>query len=207
MCFERGDLLAHCRLANTQRARDGGETTIIDHPNEQSYRIQTIHRVNSSLEWIIFQIPSYRLPFGIDRYLRIGAQKEPSPTPVGEIAMKDIINALPQVIKDHVAAHNTPDPELLIATFASDALLNDNRREFLGHEAIRKWAAKEIFGDKVTLDPKAAYEHHGNFVVRCQVDGTFDKSKLPDPVVLTYYFSLRGEKIAQLIIILNSIVV
>jgi hypothetical protein len=121
--------------------------------------------------------------------------------------MKDIINALPQVIKDHVTAHNTSDPELLMATFAPDALLNDNRREFLSHEAIRKWAAKEIFGDKVTLDPQLAYEHHGNIIVRCNVDGTFDKSKLPDPVVLTYYFSLSGEKITQLIIILNSIVV
>jgi len=34
-----------------------------------------------------------------------------------------------------------------------------------------------------------------------------DKSKLPSPVVLTYYFSLSNDKIAQLIIILNSIVV
>jgi hypothetical protein len=121
--------------------------------------------------------------------------------------MKDIINALPRVIKDHIEAHNTPDPELLIATFAPDALLNDNRREFLGHEAIRKWAGKEIFGDKVTLAPQLAYEHHGNIVVRCIVDGTFDKSKLPDPVVLTYYFSVNDERITQLIIILNSVVV
>jgi hypothetical protein len=121
--------------------------------------------------------------------------------------MKDILSALPQVIKDHITAHNTADPELLMATFAPDALLNDNRREFLRHEAIHKWAAKEIFGDKVTLDPQAAYEHHGNIIVRCNVDGTFDKSKLPDPVVLTYYFSLSGEKITQLIVILNSIVV
>jgi hypothetical protein len=123
------------------------------------------------------------------------------------LAMKNIINALPQVIKDHIAAHNAPNPELLMATFAPDALLNDNRREFLGHEAIRKWAAKEIFGDKVTLDPQAAYEHHGNILVRCNVDGTFDKSKLPDPIVLTYYFTLSGEKITQLIIILNTIVI
>ena len=96
--------------------------------------------------------------------------------------MKDITNGLPQVIRDHIQAHNTPDPDLLIATLAPDALLNDNRREFLGHAAIRKWAAKEIFGDKVTLDPQAAYEHHGNIIVRCNVDGTFDKSKLPNPV-------------------------
>ena len=121
--------------------------------------------------------------------------------------MQDIINALPQTITDHIAAHNDPDPELLMATFAPDALLNDNRREFLGHAAIRKWADKEIFGDKVVLVPQAAYEHHGNIIVRCNVDGTFDKSKLPDPVVLTYYFSLSGNKITQLIIILNSAVV
>ena len=121
--------------------------------------------------------------------------------------MRNIIDELPQVIKDHIASHNKADPELLMATFAPDALLNDNRREFLGQEAIRKWAAKEIFGDKVTLDPQAAYEHHGNIIVRCNVDGTFDKSKLPNPVVLTYYFSLSGDKITQLIIILNSVVV
>jgi hypothetical protein len=121
--------------------------------------------------------------------------------------MKDITQALPQVIKDHIAAHNTQDPALLMATFAPDALVNDNRREFLGHAAIRQWADKEIFGDHVTLDPKVAYEHHGNIVVRGLIDGTFDKSKLPDPVVLTYYFSLSDEKIVQLIIILNSAVV
>lgn len=121
--------------------------------------------------------------------------------------MRNILSELPPVVKDHIHAHNTSDPELLMATFASDALLNDNRREFLGHDAIRNWAAREVFGDKVTLDPQGAYAHHGNIVVRCNVDGTFDKSKLPDPLVLTYYFSLSGEKITQLIIILNSVVV
>jgi hypothetical protein len=123
-----------------------------------------------------------------------------------EIAVKDITNNLPPVIKDHIRAHNTPDPELLMATLAPDALLNDNRREFLGRDAIRKWAAKEIFGDKVTLDPQVAYEQYGSIIVRCNVDGTFDKSKLPDPVVLTYYFNLRDNLITQLVILLNTAV-
>jgi hypothetical protein len=65
--------------------------------------------------------------------------------------MKNITNDLPQVIADHVAAHNQPDPQAFLETFAPDAILNDARREFLGHDAIRAWAAKEIFGDNVTL--------------------------------------------------------
>ena len=120
--------------------------------------------------------------------------------------MKDITNELTLIVKDHIRAHNTPDPELLMATLAPDALLNDNRREFLGHEAIRKWADKEIFGDKVTLDPQVAYEQYGSIIVRCKVDGTFDKSKLPDPVVLTYYFNIQDGLITQLVIMLNTAV-
>jgi hypothetical protein len=65
--------------------------------------------------------------------------------------LKDITHALPQVIVDHIAAHNSPDPQAFLETFAPDALLNDAQREFLGHDAIRAWAAKEIFGDNVTL--------------------------------------------------------
>ncbi len=59
----------------------------------------------------------------------------------------------------------------------------------------------------MTLRVQVAYEHHGEIILRCVVDGTFDKSKLPDPVVLSYYFSIRGDKITRLIIILNSAVV
>ena len=119
--------------------------------------------------------------------------------------MKEITHQLPAVIQDHIRAYNTPDPELMIRTLAPDALLNDNKREFLGHDAIRAWAAKEIFGDKVTLDVQAAYEQYGTIVVRCKVDGTFDKSKLPNPFILTYYFQIHGNLITQVIILLNAV--
>ncbi len=70
-----------------------------------------------------------------------------------------------------------------MATLAPDALLNDAQREFVGHEAIRTWADKEIFGDNVTLATEVAYEQYGDIVARFRVDGDFDKSKLPDPVI------------------------
>ncbi len=36
------------------------------------------------------------------------------------------------------------------ATFADDALVNDAHREFWGAEAIRRWVAREMVGDRVT---------------------------------------------------------
>jgi SnoaL-like domain len=120
--------------------------------------------------------------------------------------MKDIADKLPRVIADHIAAHNKPDPEALLATFAPDALVNDAHREFLGRDAIRAWADKELFGDHVTMDLQRAYEHHGNIILRAKIEGDFDKSKLPNPVILTYYFSVRDNLITQLIILLNKAV-
>ncbi len=74
----------------------------------------------------------------------------------------DITHALPPVVADHIAAYNTHNPDALMATFAADALLNDARREFLGLDAIRAWADKEIFGDNVTLVVERALEQMSN---------------------------------------------
>ena len=117
-----------------------------------------------------------------------------------------IASALPQVITSHVAAYNNHDPGALMATFASDALLNDIRREFFGPAAIRAWADKEIFGANVTLEVQKAYEQHGDVILHCRVSGDFDKTNLPDPLILTYYFSVRNDRITQLIIVHNAFV-
>jgi SnoaL-like domain len=118
--------------------------------------------------------------------------------------LNDITHALPQVITDHVAAYNNHDPDALIATFTPDALVNDVQREFVGREAIRTWADKEIFGDNVTLAIERAYEQHGDIILRSRVDGSFDKTNLPNPLILTFYFSIRNDRITQLIILLNK---
>lgn len=121
--------------------------------------------------------------------------------------MKKIANdALPQPVLDHLAACRRHDIAAFIATLAPDALVNDARREFLGHAAIRAWAEKEIFGAKVTKDVETAFEQNGGYIVRCRVDGEFDKTNLPDPLILTYYFDLDRTSglIGRLVILLNS---
>jgi hypothetical protein len=49
-----------------------------------------------------------------------------------------------------------------------------------------------------------ARPHHGDFIVSAAVDGDYDKTGLPDPLILTFYFSLAGDKISRLIIAGNK---
>ncbi len=117
---------------------------------------------------------------------------------------KEITNDLPTVVARHLAACNRHDIDAWMATFAPDALVNDVQREFAGAEAIRAFAAKEIFGDRVTFTPLQAVDRHGDITVHARTDGTYDKTGLPDPLILSLYFSLREERITQLIIMHNK---
>ncbi|HLK25426.1 MAG TPA: nuclear transport factor 2 family protein [Caulobacteraceae bacterium] len=117
---------------------------------------------------------------------------------------RDITNHLPPLIARHLAACNGHDIESWTATFDPEALVNDDRREFSGAEAIRAFAAKEIFGDHVTFTPVQALDRHGDITVHARTDGTYDKTGLPDPLILSLYFTLRAERITQLIMIHNK---
>lgn len=108
------------------------------------------------------------------------------------------------VIAEHIAAVNALDTDAVVATFAEDAYVNDNRREFVGIQAIRRWVAKELVGDSVTIDVREVIDHHGDTIVRGAYDGTFDKTHLPEEVVLSNYFSVRDNKIVGLVIIFNQ---
>ena len=108
------------------------------------------------------------------------------------------------IVAEHIDAINTGDTDHAVATFTEDAYVNDNHREFVGIGAIRRWMAKEIVGDKVTIEVREVLDHHGDTVVRGAYDGTFDRTNLPDEIVLTNYFSVRDGKITSLVIVFNQ---
>ena len=112
--------------------------------------------------------------------------------------------ALAPVVAEHIAAVNAFNEDAIVATFADDALVNDAHREFWGSEAIRRWVAREMTGDQVTIDVTEVIDHHGDTIVRGRYDGTFDKTNLPEELILTSYFTVRGGKIASLIVIRNT---
>ena len=108
------------------------------------------------------------------------------------------------VVGEYVAAVNAFDEDAIMATFADDALVNDVRREFWGQDAIRRWVREEITGVRVTVEPTEVIEHHGATVMRGRYDGDYDKTNLPDELILTSYFTVGKGRIVALIIIHNS---
>jgi hypothetical protein len=47
-------------------------------------------------------------------------------------------------------------------------------------------------------------DHYGDTIVRAVYDGEYDKSNLPEELILTNYFIIRDSKIVSLAIIFNQ---
>ena len=107
------------------------------------------------------------------------------------------------IVAEHIDAINAGDTDRAVATFAEDAYVNDNHREFVGVDAIRRWVVKEMVCDKVTIELREVLDHYGDTVVRGAYDGTFDRTNL-DEIVLTNYFSVRDGEIVSLVIVFNQ---
>ena len=90
-----------------------------------------------------------------------------------------------------------------MATFAEDALVNDQLRDHWGKPAIREWAKRDIVSERLTMNVTKVINHYGNFIATANVDGNYDKRGLPDPLVLAFYFSAQSDLIVQLIILRN----
>ncbi|GGF39542.1 hypothetical protein GCM10011611_52450 [Aliidongia dinghuensis] len=112
---------------------------------------------------------------------------------------------LPPPIDAFVRAVNDFDLEGLLALFAEDAVVNDQLHDHWGKAAIRDWAREDIIGDKFTMYVVKAVKHYENYIITANVDSEYDKKGLPEPLVLSFYFSASGEKIVQLIILNNQL--
>ena len=107
-------------------------------------------------------------------------------------------------LRTYITALNALDVDTLIAALSDDAMVNDVHREFSGLNAIRAWLDREIIGEKVTMNVTRCRTHHALVIVDSEMDGDYNKDSLPDPLVLTHYFTLANGHIAQLIIIANQ---
>jgi len=111
--------------------------------------------------------------------------------------------ALLEPIDAFVQATNNRNLNELVATFGDDALVNDQLDDYWGKREIEIWAARDVIGERLTLSVVHTRQHHDHVILITNVDGTFDKRGLPDPLVLTFYFSVMDEKLTQLIILRN----
>ena len=109
----------------------------------------------------------------------------------------------PKPIDAYIQATNSWSLNRLVSTFADDALVNDQLQDYWGKREIEVWAARDIIGERLVMKVVHTRQHHDHIILTANVDGTFDKRGLPDPLVLTFYFSVMNEKITQLIILRN----
>jgi ketosteroid isomerase-like protein len=114
------------------------------------------------------------------------------------------VAALPPIVAEHIDAVNAHDTDRIVRTFADDAYVNDNRREIWGAGAIWKFVNKEFTGDQVTMEVREVIDHHGEIIVRAKFDGTYDKTNLPEELVMTSYFTISEGKISSLKVIFNQ---
>src|SRR4030095_5028657 len=105
---------------------------------------------------------------------------------------------LPKPVETYLRAINAGDAAALQSSFADDAVVKDVGREFRGIAAIKEWAAQEIFAVNVSLDVIEARQRDAQIVVTVKIDGTFDRTGLPDPLLMDHCFTVADDKIATL---------
>ena len=105
---------------------------------------------------------------------------------------------LPSIAAAYIRLINEHDSAGFIALFADGAAVNDIGREFRGIPAIKEWSEREIFAPLVTLEVRDVADRDGKSVVTTKVDGNFDRTGLPDPVIIDHVMTVAGGKIVGL---------
>ena len=101
-------------------------------------------------------------------------------------------------IASYVNAVNSGSREDFSAIFAADAVVVDVDRELRGIDAITAWAGADIFGAEVHFDVLEVSERQGRTIVTVRIDGTFDRTGLPNPLVMKHEFGVAEGKIVDL---------
>ena len=105
---------------------------------------------------------------------------------------------LPKPVETYVRGVNGRDVDAFESIFADQAVVKDVGREIRGLAAIKEWGEREIFAVNVTLEVMKAVERDEQTIVTVKVDGTFDRTGLPDPLIMEHCFRVAGGKITAL---------
>lgn len=134
-------------------------------------------------------------PFQLDWHIDLAGDR------IARLRMVEEKLNLPAPVLGFVQAMNMYDLDGMVSRFAPDAIANDQMRHYEGRDAIRAWLAKEIAGDRVTMFVTEILHYPGGVAILAKVTGDYDKTGLPDPLDLRFYFTLAGDAIAQLVIV------
>ncbi len=105
---------------------------------------------------------------------------------------------LPNPIEAFIRAINVRDANAFSCCFSPDAVVKDFGREICGTKAIQEWGEREVFAVNVTLEVMSAAERAGQTIVTVKVDGTFDRTGLPNPLIMEHCYKVTADKITEL---------
>src|SRR4051794_36125921 len=95
---------------------------------------------------------------------------------------------LPAILDRYFNAQNAHDIEAMVACFAPDAAVRDERRDIIGTEAVRAWKKETSAKYRITAQPLECRQQDGRTTVVVKVSGAFNGS----PAKLTYGFGFSG---------------
>lgn len=113
-----------------------------------------------------------------------------------------MFTTLPEPIRIFLDATNQPDPTLFLSAFSEDSIVRDEGKEHRGIQAIKDWSNAQHFAAQVTLEPTNIVQDGDNTIVTAKIDGNFDRTGLPDPLLLDFHFTIKNNKIVRLTILL-----
>src|ERR1700730_16828291 len=111
-------------------------------------------RIAHWLRWDCSKMPRRCLrrrricPWAIDPPAAVAPRMSALGRLAASIEENSMKGALSGIVAEHIRAVNAFDTDAVVATFAEDAYVNDNRREIVGIDAVRQWVEKEMVGDK-----------------------------------------------------------
>jgi SnoaL-like domain len=103
---------------------------------------------------------------------------------------------LPKPIAIYFAAEKA-DPETFTRCFAEDAVVKDEGHTYIGVAAIKRWRTEAQAKYVYTSEPFASAQKAGKTIITSRLTGNFPGS----PIDLRYFFTLDGDKITSLEII------
>ncbi len=105
---------------------------------------------------------------------------------------------LPTPISNYFNAVNAQDVDAILSTFSDDASVRDEGQNMIGRADIREWIDDTTRKYRATVTPTGVRQADKGTIVTAQISGTFPGS----PIELRYHFTITGEKIGRLEIIL-----
>jgi hypothetical protein len=112
-----------------------------------------------------------------------------------------MITKLPKSIETYFHAINIYDSGLFSECFTEDAVVEDEGKEYHGLATIKEWIEESNNKLQVKTEVNNVVEQNDKIVVTAKIDGNFDKTGFPDPLLLDFHFTIKEDKIAGLTIL------